>query len=141
MSTLSQDEFKERVAILRRFKQALIRQRDRFRHYLDMLEQRDEGTDPEDELEFHIEMERSIVKEIASFDRTIEPLEALYREHSPDDAGEIPALRDALSRTRDEVLSRTTTNQKILRSQLDAIRSEITSMRSVRGPTLVDVTA
>ena len=154
---LSKREFDERVAILRRYREALMRQRDRFRHYLDVLENRTDAGNPEDDLEFHVELERSIVKEIASFERSIEPLETLYRAHDPE-GSEIPALREALQRTRDEVLRRTSCNQELLRRQLDAIRDQVSSAReqvtplrprrsriTIAGvapePSLVDVTA
>jgi len=152
VSQLSETEIKARVAILKRFKQALVRQRDRFRQQLLMLERRGATDSPEDDLEFHIAMEQSIVKEIASFERTIEPLETLYRAHDPEGAREIPALREALERTRDEVVRRTEYNREILEQQIEAIRDEISTLRIVRASafqpasrhresTLVDVTA
>lgn len=154
MSRLSHDEFKERVRILRRYREALVRQRDRFRRYLQVLETRGGGGDPSEELEFHVELEASIVKEISSFERTIEPLETLYRAHDPEGAEEIPALREALARTRDEVLLRTEHNQQILRQQLEAIRREVSSLKVLHAgrpsfsgsaapsaPAVVDVTA
>lgn len=127
--TLSPDELATRVAILRRYKQALVRQRERFRGYLGVLETRTPGA-VEDELLFHVELERTILREIASFERTIEPLETLYRSTDPDGASEIPALRDALHRTRDEVLRRTQENQRLLRTRIGAIRSEISKLRA-----------
>lgn len=155
MSSLSRDEFNERVRILRRYREALARQRDRFRNYLQVLETRGASGDPAEELEFHVELEASIVKEITSFERTIEPLETLYRAHDPHGSEEIPALREALARTRDEVLRRTKHNQEVLRHQLDAIRREISSLKVLRArrpsfasvaeppdaPAVVDVTA
>lgn len=153
MIELTNEEFNERVAILRRFKQALSKQRDRFRDYLRLLEQRTPSGHLEHDLEFHIEMEQSIVKEIASFERTIEPLETLYRMHDPD-SDEIPALRRSLDRTREEVVRRTEYNREILQQQLDAMRGEISTLKTVRDrgsrfagqhpetiPTLIDVTA
>lgn len=129
---LSTDEFNERVAILRRFKEALIEQRDRFRDYLTLLESGGTNGSPEENLEFHVEMERSIVREIATFERTIEPLEQLYRAHDPEGAREIPTLREALTRTRDEVIRRTTHNQHLLRAQLESLRAEIDELKIVR---------
>jgi hypothetical protein len=152
MSRPSSREFDERVRILRRYREALVRQRDRFRSYLDALERRPTAEDPTAELEFHVEMEASIVREISVFERSIEPLETLYRVHDPKGAGEIPSLREALTRTRDEVLRRTEQNQLSLRRQIDAIRQEISSLKVVRSrrltiagstpqPSLVDINA
>ena len=156
MSRPSPDEFNERVRILRRYREALVRQRDRFRHYLQVLEARGADGDPAEELEFHVELEASIVKEISSFERTIEPLETLYRAHDPAGADEIPALRQALAKTRDDVLRMTEHNQATLRHQLEAMRREISSLKVLRArhpsfvgpdvppagrPAVVDVTA
>ena len=131
---LSQEELNERVDVLRRFKAALIAQRDRFRRYLEVLEAgaQPDGT-PLDDLEFHVEMERSIVREIGTFEKTIEPLEHLYRAHDPEGAEQIPALREALQRTRDEVIRRTTANQEVLRAQLENLREEISALKIVRS--------
>ena len=155
MHDLTPQEFEERVAILRRFKATLERQRDRFRRYLDQLERSADGPcdDEPSHLDLHVEMEQSIVRELSLFERSVEPLEHLYREHDPDGAGEIPALRQALQRTRDEVLQRAQANRSFLQSRLESIRAELPS-RSVRTrpiavsgrepshePSLVDVTA
>lgn len=127
--TLSSDELATRVAILRRYKQALTRQRERFRGYLGLLEARASAGAAGDLL-FHIELERTILREIASFERTIEPLETLYRSSDSDGASDIPALREALQRTRDEVLRRTQENQRLLRARIGAIRSEVSELRA-----------
>jgi hypothetical protein len=128
VSDLTQAEFDERVGILRRFRAALVRQRDRFRAYLRQLEERELSGDPDENLAFHVELEHAVVREISTFERSIEPLETLYRAHDPEGASEIPALREALQHTRDDVLRRTRENQKLLRSQIDDIRSTIRSL-------------
>lgn len=130
MNGISRSEYDESVTILRSYRTALERQRDRFRGYLRRLEQRDASSDPRGDLEFHLELEQAIVREIASFERTVEPLEVLYRAHDPDGAGEIPALRDALTRARNEVLGRVRLNQRILRGQIASIRDEIAAIRT-----------
>jgi hypothetical protein len=134
---ITQDELNERVAILRRFKAALVEQRDRFRRYLDVLENGagQDGT-ALDDLEFHVEMEKSIVQEIATFERTIEPLEQLYRAHDPEGAKQIPVLRNALERTREEVVRRTSYNRDLLRAQLESLREEISELKLVRSRTI-----
>jgi hypothetical protein len=129
VATLTEQEFNERVAILRRFKRGLIRQRDRFRRHLDELEKRGGSADPNADLEFHIAMEQSIVKEISVFERTIAPLERLYRVHDPEGAREIPALREALTRTREEVLRRTERSCELLERQLETMRDQVTTLR------------
>ena len=148
---LTGQELEERVAILTRFREALIRQREKFRRYLEIIERGDDEFASEtDRLEFHVEMEQSIVVEIASFQRAIEPLETMYRAVDPDGAREIPNLRKALDRTRDEVVRRHDRNRTLLRRQLEELRSEIANLRIIRStrslyatpePELVDIRA
>ena len=130
MHGISRSEYDERVSILKSYRTALERQRDRFRGYLRQLEQRSTAGSPHDDLEFHLELEQAIVKEIASFERTVEPLEVLYRAHDPEATGDIPALREALTRARSEVLRRVTLNQELLRTRIASMRDEIATIRS-----------
>lgn len=149
--TLTQEQIDDRVAILTRFREALLRQREKFRHYLELIEREDDACSSESErLEFHVQMEHSIVSEIAAFQRSIEPLERMYREVDPEGAREIPDLRKALDRTRDEVLRRNEKNRVLLRQHLEELRSEIANLRVVQRtrslfatpePELVDLRA
>lgn len=148
--TLTRHEIDDRIAILTRFRAALLRQRERFRQYLELLDAEEAGEGDAASLEIHVAMEHSIIAEIASFQRTIEPLEMLYRDADPEGAGEIPHLREALNRTRDEVLRRHEHNRALLAAQLEELRSQIASLRIVArapsvyatpAPSLVDLHA
>jgi len=95
-------------------------------------------------------MEKSIVREIATFEQVIEPLELMYRENDPDGAAEIPNLRAALERTREEVVRRTEVNRDILKSQISALRREISGLRVMKrhqslyatpAPATIDISA
>lgn len=148
---LTQEQIDDRVAILTRFREALLRQREKFRHYLETIEREDNSFSSDAErLELHVQMEQSIVSEITSFQRVIEPLELMYREVDPDGARDIPELRQALNRTRDEVLRRHERNRTLLKQQIEELRSEIADLRIMRRvqsfgatpePELVDVWA
>jgi len=131
VAQLSRAEIEERTRILRDFRAALVRQRERFRQYLELLETAPDEplTDLED---IRFDMEKSIVREIASFERAIEPLEVMYREYDPEAAAEIPQLRAALSRTREEVVRRTELNRDILKQQLTSLRREISGLRLMK---------
>ena len=65
-SALSSEEIQQRVTILKRFRELLSQQRDRFRHYLKALDiQKNviEKGNPEDLL-VHVELEENIVADI-----------------------------------------------------------------------------
>ena len=152
---LTQTEIDERAAILRRFRQALLRQRERFSDYLEMLEQRptgENGSEPNnpDQIEIHVKMEQAIVHEIANFELVIEPLQLMYRELDPAGAADLPHLRASLQRTRDEVLRRNESSRELLKQQIHSLRSEISELRVLRRtrslyatpePTTVDISA
>ena len=148
------------MAVLRRFREALLRQRERFSRYLEMLEQQPPGEndgdrpdrdrhDPE-QLEIHVEMEQAIIHEIASIEQVIEPLQLMCREHDSEGAADIPKLQAALDRTRDEVLRRTVRSRELLKQEISSLRSEISGLRIMRRrqslyatpePTTVDISA
>ena len=126
--TLSRDELDQRIAFLRRFKDALVRQRQRFQHFLDLLERGAEvDASPEDALEFHVAVEEAVARDIALFERTIMPLEALYEAHSKDDDTDIPQIRLALRKTRDEVIRRAHANKAHLKHQIEEISSVVST--------------
>ena len=133
-STLSQTEIDERVTVLRRFREALLRQRERFSKYLQMLEKEPAvagAVDPE-QVEIHVAMGHAIVREIASFEQIVEPLQMMYREHDPEGASDLPNLKAALDRTRDEIVRRASHGRELLKAQLTSLRSEIAGLRIMR---------
>lgn len=154
---LSQSEINERVEILRRFREALVRQRERFREYLAMLEEQeqlqargDEADRPEDRLEMHVRVEQEIVREIGTFQQVIEPLELMYREYDPSGAEDLPRLRTSLDRAKEEILHRAAYTRELLQQQLESLRSEIAGLRIMHAsrttyltpaPTAVDISA
>ncbi len=150
---LSQAEINERVAILRRFREALLKQRERFRAYLATLEEQERNGIPSDTpqmLESHLEMEQTIVREIGTFQQVIEPLALMYREYDPEGASDLPELQQALDRTREEIVHRTAQTKEVLKQELASLRSEIANLRIMQRthstfltpePTTVDISA
>ena len=79
MANISPAELKKRVDVLKRFKELLKAQRDRFHTYLDTLDrQKDviEQGSAEDLLK-HVELEEKIVADIFSMQKVIDPLELM----------------------------------------------------------------
>ena len=122
--TPNQRELNERIAFLHRFKDALIRQRERFQAYLDLLERSGVASESPDEvLEFHVALEEAVVRDIAHFEQTIRPLEAIYEAHRTDEdpPNDIPQIRSALTRTREQLINRTRISRAQLRRQIEEI--------------------
>lgn len=145
--TFTVAEIEKRAAILRRLREALLRQRERFSRYLEMLESEDSSD--ANEIESRAEMEQIIVREIAGLERVIDPLEMMYREHGGAEATHFSRLRTALARTREDVVHHSEMTRSLLKQQIDSLRSEIAGLRVMRRqsvytdtqPTTIDISA
>jgi len=79
-SSISEDELAQRVAVIKRFKELLVQQRERFRSYLAVLDRQQLliGYGSADEITAHVELEEQIVADIFSIQKVIAPLEIMY---------------------------------------------------------------
>jgi hypothetical protein len=162
---LSEEEVTQRVEILKRFRELLVSQRDRFREYLEVLDKQKDVIEggSADDLTAHVELEEKIVADIFSIQKVIDPLEDMYRAAYPEKAGtnhlgsdadgppEIPTLKSALDSLKIEAAARMERNKDLLSRRMTEIRTEIKTLRknpytkgrSVYGgadaPVLVDI--
>jgi hypothetical protein len=152
---LSQAELDQRVAVLKRFRELLASQRDKFRSYMDLLDhqKRDIESGDVDALVAHVEAEQGIVAEIFAVQKVIAPLEDLYRAvyHSGNAAGAagqgtdgnlpgssavgqgpqgIPELKSTLEALKNEVVQRNAENQALLKQRIDMLRHQIMSVNN-----------
>ena len=136
------EELDQRIATLRRFREMLQAQRDRFRDYLAVLDKQQDrivGDDTEGFLSY-VELEEHIVKDIFNIQKVIDPLERLYRDlaasggaadtgaHAEEEA-ELGSLKAAVERLGNEAAANTARNREILARRITEIRSEIRSLR------------
>ena len=128
---ISVEEVHRRVAILRRFKELLTQQRDRFREYLEVLDKQKDviETGNAEDLIAHVEMEEKIVSDIFSIQKVLDPMEALYTTSFPHKEDEVPDLKSALENLKNEAVARTERNKDLLSKRMEEIRSEIKTMR------------
>jgi hypothetical protein len=130
LQELSQKEVNQRVAVLRRFRELLKAQRDRFYAYLDALDRSkdiiERGTT--DDLLRHIELEEKIVTDIASIQKVIMPLETMY--HARSHGEDVTGLEAALEGLKKEAVVRVGRNKNLLSKRMTEIRSEIKTLRS-----------
>jgi hypothetical protein len=120
MTTIEQN-----VAVLKRLRDMLTRQREKFGSYLRLLECEGE------KLLAQVEMEQSIIAEIFALKKVIAPLEGLYRASYP--AGTeamVPRLQSVLETMGAEILDHNRRNRQKLRERMEEMRQEITSLRS-----------
>jgi len=128
---LSSQEITRRVAILKRFRELLSQQRDRFRQYLNVLDKQKEIIEKgnADDLIVHVEMEEQIVSDIFTIQKVIDPLEAMYKE-SISDEKEVPSLKAALEELRSEAIIRSTRNRSLLAMRMEELRKEMKTLRA-----------
>ena len=142
---LSPNELMRRAAILRRFRELLRAQRDRFSAYLNVLEKQRDVIEngATDSLIRHVELEEKIVTDIFSIQKVINPLEELYRsvsQGSPsiprafgtasEENKEIMDLKSALEGLKTEAISRSKRNKALLSKRMTELRTEIKNLRS-----------
>ena len=148
---LSPNEVMRRTTILRRFRELLKAQRDRFRAYLDVLEKQKDTIEKgsADGLVHYVELEERIVADIFSIQKVINPLEEFYhsvRQRNPAAPGtfQSPAfdenddtenenimdLKTALEGLKAEAVSRSKRNKALLSRRMAELRLEIQSLRS-----------
>ncbi|MDR3336836.1 MAG: flagellar biosynthesis protein FlgN [Treponema sp.] len=144
---LTDQELNRRMSILKRFRELLKAQRERFQQYLEALDkQKDviEGGNAE-ALAVHVELEEQIVADIFSIQKVIDPLEnmyrASYRENIPKksrkgrsrkpeaETGDISTLKSALEDLKSEAMVRTERNKQLLTQRMTLVREEIKTIR------------
>ena len=146
------DTIEQNVAVLKKLRAMLTRQREKFDAYLRLLECEGEAIEKGDseKLLTQVEMERSIIAEIFTLKRVIAPLESLYQAGYP--AGTeatIPRLKSVLETMGAEILAHNGRNRQRLRERMEDMRREISSLRawpktapqfSEVTPGLIDIT-
>jgi hypothetical protein len=133
---MEQKETAQGAAILKRYRNLLFRQRDRFKNYLIVLEkQRDSiPTANTDELIARVELEEQAVAEILTLQKVIDPLEITYNASVylsggdfPDD---IPALEAALEDLKRQAVALSSGNRDLLAARMAEIRGEINTLKN-----------
>lgn len=136
---LSQEELAERVAIVKRFRALLEKQRSRFQEYLRILEmQEDEiGGQNADALLAHSELENQIVEGIDSLQKVIVPMRKLYlgvkssaSTYSPADIVPIEKLQSDLANLQTQVIAQNERNRELIKVQMGEIREQIVTLKN-----------
>jgi len=162
---ISAAELSQRVAVIKRFKELLKTQRDRFHAYLEALDKQKDviQSGNTDDLLHHVELEEKIVADIFSIQKVIDPLEEMYqsvRLKSPVKSStksiervsgeeEVISLKEALDGLKAEAVVRSERNRQLLAKRMAELRSEINSLKgntyarrkfeSSTGPSYIDM--
>jgi hypothetical protein len=125
-------DVEQNVAVLKRLRAMLIRQREKFDAYLRILECEGEAIEKGDteKLLLQLETERSVIAEIFTLKKVIEPLEDLYQAAFPlGGEATIPHLKSVLETMGTEILAHNGRNKAKLRERMELMRREINSLR------------
>ncbi|MHC6203296.1 flagellar biosynthesis protein FlgN [Breznakiellaceae bacterium SP9] len=133
---ISPEELKQRVALIRRFKELLSAQRERFKTYLDVLDKQKTSIEQgsTDDIESHIELEEHIIADIFSIQHVIEPLETIYNtakgsDESPQSAS-IQGFKVSLESLKTEASAKIEQNKELLSRRMSTLHSELRILRS-----------
>jgi flagellar biosynthesis/type III secretory pathway chaperone len=130
---LSQAQIDERVAILKRFRHLLEEQRVKFREYLSVLEKQQDmiSSGNVDAMVQQTELEQSIVSEIHTIQKVIDPLETMYRDTHPEASeADIPKLKTDLDHLKKDVLVQNEKNRELLKTHMQVLREQVASLRN-----------
>ena len=132
-ATLTQEQINERIAILKRFRELLKEKRRKFRDYLVVLEKQEEmiASDNIDAIVQHTELEQSIVSELYTIQKVIDPLEEMYKTAHPDmPDNEIPKLQTDLEQLKKDVLVQNEKNRELLKTHMQILRQQVVSLKN-----------
>jgi hypothetical protein len=130
---ISEGELTQRMAVVKRFKELLEQQRERFRVYLAELdsERLAIGTGSADEIIAHVELEEQIVEDIFSIQKVIDPLEVMYNAAGPYlPANDVSTLKAALDDLKLQAAARSGQNRDLLSRRMADINSEIQTIKN-----------
>jgi len=147
---MSAAETDRKTSILKRLREMLVRQREKFQSYLELLEQEHVSIAEGDVERLHsqVELERTVITEIQNLGKVIRPLEDLYQVAYPEREDTVPALKAVLEKMGSQVKEHNARNKAALREKMEELRREITGLRTwprARSyaevePSLVDIT-
>jgi DNA repair exonuclease SbcCD ATPase subunit len=134
----SAEELDRRIATLKRFREMLQAQRDRFREYLAVLDKEQDviARGDTEALLSYVDLEEHIVRDIFNIQKVIEPLERLCSDLAVFGGGagvydgeETGGLKAAVERLKKEAAANAARNRDLLARRMAEIRSEIRSLR------------
>jgi len=136
MAEITQQELDERVALLRKFRSLLEQQRNKFQEYLNVLEKQQDSINSQnaEKLIAHTELEQQVVRNIASLQKVIVPMQKMYKAAVPmahtAEENSITQIQNELNTLQDKVLKQNQINRDLLRSHIETIRSQIQNFKN-----------
>ncbi len=137
--TLTQEQIEERVAILKRFKELLQQQRNKFQEYLNVLEKQHTKIqmDDTDAVMAHAELETQIVANLSSLQKVIAPMQDMYNAvvagpGIPDtEENSVLKMQKSLAELQHKVLRQNEKNRSLLKLHMEQIKGQLSTMQAM----------
>lgn len=137
---VAQEEVERRVKLLKKLKENLLKQRDKFQNYMKVLDAEKDSIEQDqiEHLQTQVKIEENLVLEIHNFQKVIDPIEDVLQQAYPHEHdSEVTEIKVSLENLRQQVLDKNQTNRKLLSSKMGEVRTEILRLRPlVRGKSL-----
>jgi flagellar biosynthesis/type III secretory pathway chaperone len=128
-------EHERRVAIIKRLREILVRQREKFRSYLDVLDNESLAIHSGDTetLELQTRVEKNLVEDITALQKVIDPLQEMYRCGNSAPEADITGLGVELESLRRNVMQKNQENQFLLEQKMKILQTRIDTVRIPSG--------
>lgn len=132
--SVSDEEVMQRVAVLKKLRSYLVKQREHFMSYLTLLDREEDAITSGDieKLELHVELEHKLLKDIFAFQKVIAPLKDMYRSAFPGGNVEIEQLDESIESLKKKALAHNAENRRLLKLQMDVLKEKISELRIPR---------
>jgi hypothetical protein len=123
---------KERIALVKRFKELLIEQRKRFHGYIEILDRQKNAIENGDieEIEEYVELDENITDGIIALQKSIEPMRGMFEIAVKVEDPEIPEISAALENLKNEAAARMEANKDLLQKRMAEIGAELKTLRN-----------
>ncbi|MGN0738784.1 MAG: flagellar biosynthesis protein FlgN [Treponema sp.] len=133
MEQITQEELNERIALLKKFRLLLEKQREKFREYLTVLEKQENSIEDEnaEKLLAHTELEQQVVANIMNLQKVIVPMSELYKskgEGIKDNS--VNEIQKDLEDLQKKVLAQNQKNRELLKTHITQIRTQIATLKN-----------
>ena len=125
-------EIASRITLLKRFRELLQSQRERFEAYLTVLDKQKDKIESGsvEDLLAHVDLEEKIVADIISIQKVAEPLKAVIPKAALAKAPDIVRIAETIDTLHEKAAARVIRNKELLSTRMGTIHEELKDLRA-----------
>ena len=125
-------EIASRITLLKRFRELLQSQRERFEAYLTVLDKQKDKIESGsvEDLLAHVDLEEKIVADIISIQKVAEPLKAVIPQTALAKAPDIASIAETIDALHEKAAASVIRNKELLSTRMGTIREELKDLRA-----------